>query len=98
MVRFSAKFAETNLNIGAAFGEMNLRMDAQVNGEVYIVHDPDLLPEYTGVYEVVPRVEAQTLPTAEKYLERDVSIKAIPIYDVTNATGGTTIYIAKEID
>ena len=35
----------------------------------------------------------QTLPTASKTMYTDVTVKAIPYYDVSNPSGGTTIYI-----
>ena len=52
---------------------------------------------YDGEYEVTPKVEAQTVPTAQKYMTADMKVKAIPIYDVSNASGGNTIFIASEV-
>lgn len=53
--------------------------------------------EYQGAYEVTPKVEAQTMPTKNKVLIDDMTVNAIPIYKVTNSSGGTTVYIAKEV-
>ena len=56
------------------------------------------LPKYTGEYSVTPEVGAgQTLETAGKYLTNDVTVKAIPDYEVTNEAGGNTFIIGKEI-
>lgn len=56
------------------------------------------LPKYTGEYSVTPEVDtAQTLETAGKYLTNDVTVKAIPDYEVTNEAGGNTFIIGKEI-
>ena len=56
------------------------------------------LPKYTGEYTVTPEVDtAQTLETAGKYLTNDVTVKAIPDYEVTNEAGGNTFIIGKEI-
>lgn len=55
------------------------------------------VPEYEGPYEVTPQVEAQTLETAGKIMKNDVAVKAIPIYEVSNTSGGSTVYIAKDL-
>ena len=48
---------------------------------------------YTGEYEVIPRVTAQSLPTHDRQLERDVLIHAIPYHEVENTERGTTAII-----
>lgn len=52
---------------------------------------------YDGPYMVTPKVAEQVLPTAKKRMTADVTIAKIPIFDVSNTSGGTTIYIADEI-
>lgn len=52
---------------------------------------------YTGAYVVTPRVDGQTLATTGKLMTDDVTIKAIPYYDTTNAAGGSTVYIASTL-
>ena len=49
--------------------------------------------EYKGAYEVTPKLEAQTLPTALKVMRNDIEIKEIPITTVTNTSGGNTVII-----
>lgn len=51
--------------------------------------------EYSGSYEVKPKVEQQILPTKNKLLIDDMTIKGIEIHRVKNPNGGTTVYIAK---
>ena len=53
--------------------------------------------EYKGSYEVTPKVEAQTIPTKDKVLIEDMTIKAIPIFKVSNTTGGNTVFIGNEV-
>lgn len=53
-------------------------------------------PEYDGPYEVVPTVEAQTLETAYTLLTDDVTVTAVPYYQVSNVSGDT-VYIASEV-
>lgn len=48
---------------------------------------------YNGSYVVIPQVDEQFMYTQGKYMDDDVNIKAIPYYDVSNATGGSTVYI-----
>lgn len=50
--------------------------------------------EYEGYYVLTPKVDAQTIPTKDKYMIDDVYVEAIPIFDVSNNSGGTTFYIA----
>lgn len=53
---------------------------------------------YEGDYTVVPKAEAQSLPTKKKYLEDDITVTEIPYFDVTNPAGGQTIYIGSEVE
>ena len=49
--------------------------------------------EYEGEYEVTPRTVAQVLPTKEKNMKNDVTVKEIPFYEVGNLQNGKTVYI-----
>ena len=53
---------------------------------------------YTGAYEVIPSNAASILPTAEKRMEKDVTVHPIPFFCVSNPSGGDTVYIGGEID
>lgn len=53
---------------------------------------------YEGDYEVTPTVEGLVMETRQKYMTDDVTIRAIPFYEVGNNTGGNTVYIASEIE
>lgn len=57
----------------------------------------DSLDWYEGDYEVTPKPEAQTLQTAQKTMRDDMTVKAIPYFDVSNTAGGKTIYIGSEV-
>ena len=54
----------------------------------------DVLDYYEGEYEITPKVEAQTLPIAKKTMKEDLTVKAIPVFNVGNNAGGSTFYIA----
>lgn len=47
--------------------------------------------DYAGPYNVVPKVDSQSLNTADKHLIRDVTIEPIPYYEVSNQNGKTII-------
>lgn len=64
-------------------------------GDIQIVTDqPDI---YEGLYEVTPKIDAQTIPTAKKFMTDDMTVKAIPYYNVSNIAGGNTIFIGNEV-
>ena len=67
-------------------------MTVELGRPVYMGGEP-----YEGPYDVTPKVTAQTLPTAKKLMREDVSVRAIPYFDVSNPAGGNTIYIANEV-
>lgn len=56
------------------------------------------LDPYAGAYTVTPKVTAQTLPTAQKRMTQDMTIKAIPYYATSNPQRGETVYIGSEVD
>ena len=43
--------------------------------------------DYTGPYEVTPKVELQFLSTADKHMAHDVTIEPIHYYEVNNQNG-----------
>ena len=53
--------------------------------------------EYEGSYEVTPKVDSQNLPTKNKVLVDDMTVKAIPFFNVSNISGGSTVFIGSEV-
>lgn len=82
---FSADFLENELSIKVNLGEVHT-VTEYIGGE-----------KYEGEYAVTPKVEAQTLPTKEKVMVDDMTINAIPFFNVSNTSGGSTVYIGKEV-
>jgi len=64
-------------------------------GRIVIRHSD--YPDYSGEYEVTPTPSSQTLETTNKTMRRDVEIRAIPYYDVSNPYG-RTIYIGGDLN
>lgn len=54
---------------------------------------PSGVTPYSGSYEAIPRVTAQSLPTQDRWLDRDVTIQAIPYHEVENTERGMTAII-----
>lgn len=52
---------------------------------------------YEGEYIVTPKTEEQVLPTLAKYMTDDITVRKIPVHKVSNASGGTTVYIGTEV-
>ena len=79
-------FEAESMTIESDFGEV-YRLTEYVGGELY-----------QGEYEIVPTVEGQTLETKDRVLIENIKILEIPFYNVSNTAGGSTVYIAKELD
>lgn len=69
--------------------EENLELDVTEGGG-----SGGSLPFYKGPYTVTPKVDEQTLATAQKSMSKDVTVEKIPYSEVTNPSGGTTVNIA----
>ena len=54
--------------------------------------------DYLGEYEATPKPVAQKLYTRAKHMTDDVTIHAIPYFDVSNTSGGSTVYIGSEVE
>lgn len=52
---------------------------------------------YDGDYVVTPRVSEQKLETKGAIMNDDVTVKAIPFFNVGNQSGGRTAYIGSEV-
>lgn len=68
----------------------HLTSSAPLVGEVAIASGHEY---YCGECEVTPKVEPQKLETKDKVMTDDVTVKAIPYYEVSNPQGGVTIII-----
>ena len=97
--------------VGELSGETSLigemHGDAQLDGELSttLTLEGVLAAAYTigaekydGEYDVTPQVDKQLLKTKHKYMTDDVRVHAIPYFEVGNTGGGTTVYIADEIE
>jgi hypothetical protein len=80
----------SNLSITGSLSSTNQLVGGlNLNGSVYA--------DYSGDYEITPRVESQTLPTKNKVLRDNMEVKEIPYYETSNEYGNT-IYIGSEVE
>lgn len=49
--------------------------------------------QYAGSYEVIPKIAEQYLSTQDRWLSRNLVVRAIPYYEVGNNECGTTAII-----
>lgn len=80
------------------FNPTSQRIPVRFQAVQEVTGEPPDVEIYTGSYEVIPKVETQTLPTAQRFLTEDVKVTKIPYYVTGNTSGGDTVYIAKEVD
>lgn len=66
--------------------DANVNLKVDINGEIY-----------RGDYEVTPKVDEQVLDTADKFMTDNVVVHEIPVFEVSNSSGGNTIYIGSEV-
>lgn len=67
-------------------------LEFDVDGAPIVAHEI-----YEGAYEVTPRIyEPVELPTRDRLLRDDVTVKQIPQYEVSNEAGGTTLIMGEE--
>ena len=73
----------------------NISQRAGLDGTVSTVKQD--IPTYTGEYTVTPKVEEETiLQTKGRKMIKDVTVRKIPQYEVSNPQGGETLIIGDE--
>ncbi|MBQ3456624.1 MAG: hypothetical protein IJG36_09310 [Synergistaceae bacterium] len=50
-------------------------------------------PAYEGSYEIEPSAGTQVLPTRNRLMTEDITVREIAYQEVTNSSGGKTITI-----
>ena len=90
-------------NAATITGTVNVRSiqgsvisDYDISGKVIvdgIIRKEVILPYYDGDYTVVPNVSEQILNTSQKSMASDLTVDAIPYYEISNPKGGYTVII-----
>ena len=70
----------------------NIRTET-IKATVYrgVYRDKKTYESYNGTYEVIPKAASQELKTANKLLEENIKVLAIPFAEVSNENGTTVI-------
>lgn len=84
-IEFETEFFATDQSFDTEFGAIQKSVE-YVGGELY-----------EGTYMVTPTTEQQTLPTKERVMVEDVTVKKIPFFCTSNTSGGNTVYIGNEV-
>lgn len=72
-----------------------IKSGGSLSGKTYL---PEFFDTYRGNYTVVPSPNSRVMETKDKFMSDDVTIKAIPFYNVSNTSGGSTVYIGNELE
>lgn len=56
------------------------------------------LPVYSGSYSLTPTASGFSVPTAGAYMEQNMTVNPVPYSETSNNSGGTTIYVASEVE
>lgn len=91
----AATITGTILQTGAISGALS--QEGRLTGNLATAYSTSA-QKYEGEYEVTPTVNGQTLETKQKLMTDDVTIHAIPFFEVGNNSGGNTVYIANELE
>ena len=91
IINASATIFDSEVGVTASLSDMVAEATASLSTKIIASGD---FPVYSGPYEVTPTMERQVLETKQRTLLDDVTVKKIPIYETSNLSGGTTVYIA----
>lgn len=96
-MRFDVTFTQSNERIIVNLDSNDQRIDTEFISyqEATVVRDAD---PYTGSYTITPSVDAQTVPTSQKFMTSDMTINGIPYFETSNAFNGETVYIGSEVE
>ena len=68
-----------------------IKADGTLSG--LIGKSPVTVPNYDGIYEIMPDQAEHVMPTKGRLLHKDMKIHEIPYQEVSNNSGGTTVTI-----
>lgn len=90
------EFAEITRAFKVALEEITHAFGVDM-GEVQHVTEYIGGEEYKGEYVAIPTTEEQQFATKGKVMRDNMTVKKIPFFNVSNTSGGKTVYIASEV-
>lgn len=88
---FSSEFEQEQENLSVLFSQTAEDFAGEF-GEILKTGSEDI-EVYSGSYDVTPVLEGLVLGTENKRMVKDTTIHPIPIFRVSNNSGGTTVVI-----
>lgn len=96
-MRFEVKFIQNDRSFFTDLHTDSQKIDTTFSEfqEVSII---DEIEAYDGPYVVTPAIDSQVLPTAQKRMIDNMTVKAIPYFQTSNPQMGETVYIGSEVE
>lgn len=96
-MKFEVKFLQNDRSFSTNLRSDNQKIDTTFS-EFQEISVIDKIETYDGPYVVTPAIDSQVLPTAQKRMIDNMTVKAIPYFRTSNPQMGETVYIGSEVE
>ena len=96
-MRFEVKFLQNGRSFFTDLHTDSQKIDTEFS-EFQEISVIDEIEAYDGPYVVTPTIDSQVLPTAQKRMTDNMTVKAIPYFQTSNPQMGETVYIGSEVE
>lgn len=96
-MRFEVKFLQNGRSFFTDLHADSQKIDTEFS-EFQEISVIDEIEAYDGPYVVTPAIDSQVLPTAQKRMIDNMTVKAIPYFQTSNPQMGETVYIGSEVE
>ena len=96
-MRFEVKFLQNDRSFFTDLHTDSQKIDTEFS-EFQEVSVIDEIEAYDGPYVITPAIDSQVLPTAQKRMTDNMTVKAIPYFQTSNPQMGETVYIGSEVE
>ena len=96
-MRFEVKFLQNGRSFFTDLHTDSQKIDTEFS-EFQEISVIDEIEAYDGPYVVTPAIDSQVLPTSQKRMTDNMTVKAIPYFQTSNPQMGETVYIGSEVE
>ena len=96
-MKFEVKFLQNDRSFFTDLHTDSQKIDTEFS-EFQEVSVIDEIEAYDGPYVITPAIDSQVLPTAQKRMTDNMTVKAIPYFQTSNPQMGETVYIGSEVE
>lgn len=96
-MRFEVKFLQNDRSFFTDLHTDSQKIDTEFS-EFQEIGVIDEIEAYDGPYVVTPAIDSQVLPTSQKRMTDNMTVKAIPYFQTSNPQMGETVYIGSEVE